>query len=204
MDIKAFTTQLKAKQKELDGLVRRKLPVKIGRMAKDHYQENFRQGGFVDNGLHRWPDTRRQLSGSRSASANYTPLLSRRNHLFSSVKYIASDYRVQVSNEVPYASIHNFGGETHPTVTPKMRRFAWAMFYKETGIRKAAEGQKRVKKRTKKEIPPQAEMWKRMALTKKTKLNVRIPQRQFIGESAELNERISKTVEEEITNILKR
>lgn len=35
------------------------------------------------------------------------------------------------------------------------------------------------------------------------KLKVKIPQRQFIGESAELNKQIRQTVEAEIRNILK-
>lgn len=81
MDIKDFSALLKAKQKELDTLMRRKLPVKVGRMAKDHYQENFRKGGFVNGGLQCWPQTKRQSSGSKSAAAGYGPLLSRRNYL---------------------------------------------------------------------------------------------------------------------------
>lgn len=46
-------------------------------------------------------------------------------------------------------------------------------------------------------------MWKGLALTRKKKLKVKIPQRQFIGESAELNKQIRQTVEAEIRNILK-
>ena len=87
MNIKDFSASLKAKQKELDTLMRRELPIKVGRMAKDHYQDNFRKGGFVNGGLQHWPQTKRQNSGSKSAAAGYGPLLSRRNHLFSSVKY---------------------------------------------------------------------------------------------------------------------
>lgn len=136
MNIKDFSASLKAKQKELDTLMRRELPVKVGRMAKDHYQDNFRKGGFVNGGLQRWPQTKRQNSGSKSAAAGYGPLLSRRNHLFSSVKYTPGDYRVRVANDVEYAPLHNWRGETHPTVTPRMRKFAWAMYYKAVGKRK--------------------------------------------------------------------
>ena len=32
-------------------MMRRKMPVMVGRMAKDHIQDNFRQGGFVNGGL---------------------------------------------------------------------------------------------------------------------------------------------------------
>lgn len=203
MDIKDFSALLKAKKKELDTLMRRKLPVKVGRMAKDHYQENFRKGGFVNGGLKRWPQTKRQSSGSKSAAAGYSPLLSRRNHLFSSVKYTPGDYRVRVANDVEYAPLHNWGGETHPTVTPRMRKFAWAMYYRAAGIRKKAAKGKRKGKTRQRELPPEAGMWKGLALTRKTKLKVKILQRQFIGESTELNKQIRQTVEAEIRNILK-
>lgn len=58
MEIQEFTRILAAKQRELDTLMRRKLPVQVGNMAKTHYQENFRQGGFVNDGLHKWPDAK--------------------------------------------------------------------------------------------------------------------------------------------------
>lgn len=203
MDIKDFSALLKAKQKELDTLMRRELPVKVGRMAKDHYQDNFRKGGFVNGGLRRWPVTKRQRSGSKSAAAGYGPLLSRRNHLFSSVKYTPGDYRVRVANDVKYAPPHNWGGEMRPTVTPRMRKFAWAMYYKAAGIRKKAAKGKRKGKTRQRELPPEAGMWKGLALTRKKKLKVKIPQRQFIGESTELNKQIRQTVETEIRNILK-
>lgn len=203
MDIKDFSALLKAKQKELDTLMRRELPVKVGRMAKDHYQDNFRKGGFVNGGLRRWPVTKRQRSDSKSAAAGYGPLLSRRNHLFSSVKYTPGDYRVRVANDVEYAPPHNWGGETRPTVTPRMRKFAWAMYYKAAGIRKKAAKSKRKGKTRQRELPPEAGMWKGLALTRKKKLKVKIPQRQFIGESTELNKQIRQTVETEIRNILK-
>lgn len=196
MNIKDFSASLKAKQKELDTLMRRELPIKVGRMAKDHYQDNFRKGGFVNGGLQRWPQTKRQNSGSKSAAAGYGPLLSRRNHLFLSVKYTPGDYRVRVANDVEYAPLHNWGGETHPTVTPRMRKFAWAMYYKAVGKRKKGKTRQG-------ELPPEAGMWKGLALTRKKKLKVKIPQRQFIGESTELNKQIRQIVEAEIRNILK-
>ena len=59
------------------------------------------------------------------------------------------------------------------------------------------------KRRTKpKGLNQQAQFWRNMALTKKKKLHIRIPQRQFMGESEELNSRIREKVDQEITNIL--
>ena len=52
MDIKDFAELIKRKRDRLDSMMRRKMPVMVGRMAKDHFQDNFRQGGFVNGGLH--------------------------------------------------------------------------------------------------------------------------------------------------------
>lgn len=194
MDIKDYVELIKSQRKEIDQLMRRQLPIKIGRMAKDHFQENFRKGGFVNNGLQQWPKSKRQLSGTSSAAAQYGPLLSGRNHLFGSMKYTPSDYRVKVANEVPYAAIHNEGGTVNPTVTPEMRRFAWAMFYKASRKKKGKRGSMLSN--------PEAERWKALALTKKSKLTVKIPKRQFLGESAELRKSINDKIEKELSKIL--
>ena len=143
MDIKDFTELIKRKRNRLDSMMRRKLPVAVGRMAKDHFQDNFRQGGFVDGGLHPWPKARRLSSGGTDAASNYGTLLSGRKHLFKSVGYTPADYRVRVFNEEIYAPVHNWGGEIDVTVTDRMRRFAWARFYKASGKRRKAGTGKR-------------------------------------------------------------
>lgn len=205
MDINQFSNELKKKQREVEKLLRRNLPVVVGRMAKDFYQDNFRKSGFQNNGLHPWPATRRQASGAKGAASQYGPLLSSRRHLFSSIKYTPSDFRIVVSNDLPYAAIHNFGGETQPAVTPQMRRFAWAMYYKAQGRKKKATQAKRKPKNkasTPKIETASAQFWKSLALTRKKKLRVRIPQRQFIGQSAELNNQINERIENEINKTL--
>ena len=71
----------KKKSREIDALMKRRLSVLVGRMVKVHYQDNFRKGGFLNGGLQKWPITSRQALGK---GAQQGPLLSRRNHLFSS------------------------------------------------------------------------------------------------------------------------
>ena len=197
MDDKNFIHALQRHQREIMQLARRRLPVIVGRMAKDHFQNNFRLGGFVNNGLDKWKQTKRQSAGGKGAASRYGPLLSGRNHLFGSIKYTPSDFRVVIADEVPYAAVHNWGGTLRPTVTPRMRRFAWAMFYKEVGKSKGR------KKSAKAPMPdnPRASRWKALALTKKEKLSVKIPQRQFIGDSRELNDSVRRRIEKEITDI---
>ena len=124
--------------------------------------------------------------------------------MFNAVRYVPGDYRVKIVNDVPYAPIHNWGGETSPAVTPKMRRFAWAMYYKTGGKPKAGtEGRKSAKKGQATALTPEAQMWRGLALTKKKRLRIRIPQRQFIGPSRELEERIRADVETQIESVLK-
>lgn len=205
MDIIDFINYIQVRNARLDDLMRRRMPVIAGRMAKDHFQNNFRRGGFVNGGLHTWAEAKRLSAGGSSARSRYGTLMSGRNHLFSSINYYPADYRVRVANEVPHAPIHNWGGQTAPTVTDRMRRFAWAKFYEASGKeKKAATGNKKRQKSGLMPPPenPQAQLWKRLALTKKSKLTVKIPQRQFIGESQELNDAIAARLDKEIHKIL--
>lgn len=205
MDLKNFENLLKARREQLQTLMRRDMPVMVGRVAKDHFQDNFRQGGFVNGGLHPWPASKRLSSGDTGAAARYGTLLSGRKHLFKSVEYTTADYRTRVFNEVVYAPVHNWGGEIDVPVTDSMRRFAWAMFYKASGKRKkTATGQKkRAKRRSEpKEPDPRARFWKNLALTRKKKLHIRVPQRQFMGESEELTRQVREKMEQKIIDIL--
>lgn len=205
MDLKDFAKLTAQKRKKLDAMMRRRMPVIAGRLAKDHFQDNFRRSGFVNGGLHPWPKARRLTSGGTDAASQYGTLLSESKHLYNSIQYVPSDYRVRVYNEVAYASIHNWGGTVSVTVTDRMRRFAWAKFYQASGkARKAATGGKKGRKRAtgKQAESPQASFWKNLALTRKKKLDIRIPQRQFLGESEELTAKINERLEKEIRNIL--
>lgn len=190
MDPKEFSKLTQKFSRELETFVRRTAPVIVGRLAENHFRNNFRQGGFVDRELRPWPRTRRQQSGAGTAASQYGPLLSSREHLMLSVEHTTYDYGALVYNRVPYAPIHNWGGTTHPTVTPRMRRYAWWRYYAAGGGKKNGTG--------KTVGGEEAEQWKRLALTKKKKLTVRIPQRQFLGASARLEETIRKELENEL------
>lgn len=192
MTIQQFEALVKAKQREIRDAIHRRLPVKIGRMATDHFQDNFRRGGYVDGGLHPWPVTRRQQSGGKAANSQYGPLMSARKNLYGSIRYVPGDAQVVVGTSVPYAAVHNQGATitTHPRVTPKMRKFAWRQFFAASGKNAPADSG--------------AGFWKGLALTKKDKLTVtaKIPQRKFLDQSQELSEKVCQTVENEIKNIL--
>lgn len=171
--------------KEIERELMVNLPRKVGVIAKNQFTDNFRKGGFLDNGIQPWRRTKRQ--DGEGTDARYSPLTSRRDHLMRSITVHPSPGKVEIRNDVEYANIHNEGGNTHPRVTPKMRKFAWAKFYSLSNHGK--------------DITPEAESWKGLALTKKRILNIRIPQRKFIGDSRELTEKIEKLIQDTIQKI---
>lgn len=178
------------------------LPRKVGIIAKNHFTDNFRKGGFVDGGLQPWQTTKRQQWG-RGAEGKYTPLTSRRDHLMRSIVAHPKAGEVTIVNDVEYANIHNEGGEVNPRVTEKMKKFAWYKVYSIAKIKKCKPGEKRRKKGTAKPLPPEAEMWKAIALTKKSRMHIKIPQRKFIGDSKELQEKIDILIVQTIQKITK-
>ena len=184
-----LTRFFEQKRKEFEDYRRNKWPRVAGEIAQAHFQDNFRRGGHLTGGkVHKWPKTKRQASVSKKAESNYGPLLSERKALMKSIRYVPQDARVRLFTDLPYAAIHNFGGtiNIHPTVTPKMRRFAWAMYHK-----------------TKGEDKNDFNVWKALALTKKEKLDitVKIPQRLFLNDAPEVREAIEKATIEQIAKL---
>lgn len=190
-------------KEQVEREVNDRLPRKVGIIAVQHFKQNFRDSGFHDGGLRPWKKSQRELRGGMGASARYKTLTSARNHLMSSTEAHIGRGEVSIENPVPYAVIHNEGGTivSNPTITPKMRKYAWAMVYKLSGRKRGRKG-KRVGG-SKEAIPEEAKKWMALALTKKTKLKIRakMPKRQFIGESRELVEKVNKEVNDSIQRI---
>lgn len=185
MTEKEFIEKLQRNRKEIVDYVRDKAPRAVGVKAVGFYKENYRRGGYLNKGFHAWPVTRRQMEPAAGVAGKYSPLLSKRNRLFSAIRYEYRPGRATILNDTPYAAIHNEGGEVHPRVTKEMRRYFWAMYYKKGGAKN-----------------PAADKYKWLALTRKERLNTRIPQRKFLYESAELDKEIRAFIKEGIRNII--
>ena len=96
----------------------------------------------------------------------------------------------------PYAAIHNEGGEI--TVTSKMKRYFWHKYYETTGsFGRKKDGSLRQDKRTLR-LGTEAEFWKWMALMKEGK-SIKIPKRQFLGASPEVEKAVRDIIEENLT-----
>ena len=95
-----------------------------------------------------------------------------------SIRSIRGPGQVSWVSSLPYASIHNEGGEI--TVTAKMKRFFWAMFYKASGaITKTKGGAPRQNQRNER-LNVEAAKWKSLALMPVGKI-IKMPERRFIG-----------------------
>lgn len=150
------------------------LPRLIGNEMLNFSKDRFKDQAWHDNQREAWP--KRKDSSSRA-------LLIKTGRLRRSIRIVsASKSAVVIGTDVPYAQIHNEGGTVQPTVTEKMRKFAWSM--------------------TKKD-PKNADMWKGLALTKKTSLKIYIPKRQYLGASAKFHRDLNEFLKNEIKKALK-
>lgn len=186
MKIEILIKELNGKQKEIQEYARTTFPRKASKVAVDHFKENFTKGGFVNGGTTKWKEAKRQRKKTKYTNSQYKTLLSGRNNLYQSIRGTVEDGKAVILTDVEYAAIHNYGGEiTHP-ISRKQRVKAY-----ETHIRKT--GTKHREKNS---------MWRGLALTRKTSYVIKMPQRQFIGHSQELNEKLRKTVEDDILKII--
>jgi phage gpG-like protein len=179
MDIEGFLQYLGTCQKQIDNLMNRILPIKVGATAKAHFQENFILGGFVNNGLQAWKPSKRTLSGKKSALSNYKTLLSSRNHLYSSIAYIPGSGMVKIVNPVEYAAVHNEGATF--VVKPRQQ----VIHFNRKG--RFSRDNKKASYAQKVNIGSHS---------------VTIPKRQFIGESTELNQKVVTIIDTEIRKML--
>ena len=175
-------------------------PARVGEMAISHFKKNFRDGGWNDNGLTRWPRTKRQERGGDGAGAAYGPLLSQNANLMNGFTYRIGAGQVTVTNNLSYAPIHNNGGTVRHRITPRMRQYAWHRFFEAAGITK--EDSPAVRRRKEAAMDDRDRFWKRLALTPKQTSTVNIPQRRFMGHSAELSEKIRDYTEREVLKII--
>lgn len=126
------------------------------------FDRNFERKAFFDQ---QWKQT-------RFANSNGS-LMMRTGALRRSVNKRVNGDSISWSSNLPYASLHNEGGEIE--VTAKMKSFFWAMFYKANGAAKSGGPKKRAAN-----LSAEALKWKAMALMPVGKI-MSIEQRQFIG-----------------------
>lgn len=154
------------------------MPTKLGNVAVNFYRDSFRRQGFIKtSAVEKWKE--KKQSWDRKRSRGKGSLLVKTGRMRRAIRITGKGRAwVMIGNDTPYAKAHNEGATINQviTITPKMRRFFWAMFYESGDVR-----------------------WKYMALKRDPiRRTVNIPQRQFMGLSDFLNRRLEKTMEYEI------
>ena len=90
-----------------------KLPKKLGQAAETHFRNSFKNQGFTDRALVKWP-ARKQPPVTKSGKPVKHTILYRHGLLRNSVRLVKWDWNnIQVvagGAHVPYAAIHNDGG----------------------------------------------------------------------------------------------
>lgn len=144
--------------------------------ALNWFIDSFKNEGFTDQTFEKWDDR---------VQPDYRPggkILTSSGFLRDSLEAVeASKDEIDYGSNAPYAELHNEGGTITIPITAKSRKFFWYMYKKTT-----------------------EEKWKWMALTKKTEIKVKMPQRKFVGESELLMKELAENYFRIIENKFKK
>lgn len=153
----------------------------------DEFDRNFERQAFFSEA---WARRKSPIRNEGRAILTDTGRLRR------SIQSRTTEDSITFYTDLPYAEIHNDGGEIK--VTKKMKRYFWHKYYEVTGsFGRRKDGTLRKDKRTVR-LTTEAEFWKFMAL-KKEGSTIKIPRRQFLGISPEVEQAVRKIIEENIT-----
>lgn len=111
----------------------------------------------------------------------------------------STDTSITFYTNEPHAAIHNEGGEI--VVTERMKRFFWYKYYSTTGsFGRKKNGTLRNDKRNR-QLGTEADFWKAMALMKEGD-TIKIPKRQFLGRSPEVEAAVREIIEENLSEYI--
>lgn len=116
-----------------------------------------------------------------------------------SITSAIKDDSIVFRSDLPYAAIHNEGGEI--VVTKRMKRYFWYRYYSATGsFGRKKDGGLRNDKRNR-QLTDEADFWKAMALMKEG-ATIKIPKRQFLGKSPEVEAAVRQIIEENLSDYI--
>ena len=145
----------------------------------DEFDRNFEREAFFSEA---WARRKSPVHGGRSGH-----LLVDTGALRGSIRSRIEGDSVFFSSDLPYAGIHNDGGDI--IVTARMKRFFWAKYREANGGTWGRDGSGGA----------EADFWKMMAL-KKVGTAVRIPRRRFLGVNSEVEKIVIGIVEENLND----
>lgn len=151
----------------------------------DEFDRNFERQAFFSE---KWQ--RRKNSGRDNGRA----ILTQSGALRKSIQSRISGDSIVFYSDLPYAGIHNEGGEIK--VTARMKRYFWHKYMTVAGVlvwARRKDGSMRHDKNTR-TLSAEADFYKAMAL-KKTGSTIVIPKRQFLGVSPEVEKAVRDIIE---------
>lgn len=157
----------------------------------DEFDRNFARQGFFTE---KWE--RRRSPSARGDRA----ILTDTGALRRSIRSRISGNSITFSSDLPYAAIHNEGGEI--TVTRRMKSYFWHRYYAAKGsivLRK--DGSLRRNKRNA-QLTEDAAFWKAMALMR-VGSKIRMPRRQFIGVHPRVEQVVRGIIDENLDEYFK-
>lgn len=177
----AKTDNMKAETDKIIRLILKDMRVEM----KEEFDRNFERQGFFSEA---W---QRRKSPLRPEGA----LLVQTSQLRKSIKARTTANSITFYTTLPYAAIHNDGGEI--VVTPRMKGYFWIKYAETTGsFGRKKDGSLRRDKRNAR-LSTEAEFYKAMAL-KKAGTTIKIPRRRFLGTSPEVEAAVRRIVEKNL------
>lgn len=163
-----------------------------GVVAVAFFKEGMRREGQQLNGsFKQWPKRKFEFNNRKGAA-----LLKKSGALQRDLRFRTSGNRVAVVSNLPYSRIHNEGGKI--PITPKMRRFFWAKYMEAYGkVTFSIKSKQMTKAGTRQNAD--AEIWKALALTKKTHLDV--PPRPFLYHTTDLYKELDEVFIKKVKEI---
>lgn len=155
----------------------------------DEFDKNFGRQAFFNE---KW---QRRKSSVRDGGAVLTDTGMLRKSIFCRT----SEDGITFFTTLPYAGIHNEGGEIR--VTARMKGYFWHKYMNAAGalvFARRKDGTLRRDKGTR-HISEVAEFWKLMALMKEGS-SIRIPRRRFLGASPEVEKAVRGIIEENLAD----
>ncbi len=156
----------------------------VAKLAEDHFKENFRQGGFVNGGLHKWKDVKRRDPASGWYGFSYKG--EKRTHYSFTRDSATGKTRKSKSQK----KLNFSPTATQRTVLTSRRNY----------LMNSTKGRVRGETVVISNSAPHAKIHNEGGIFKVFgKRSARMPKRQFIGESKELNSIITKYVTDTLT-----
>ncbi len=188
IDLTDFTRKIEALSRTY-----KTLPNEIAAVAVNFSKDRFVNQSWLDKTKENWKLRKRLRKGKGSQT-----LLVKTGRLKRSIRRIKADEsQVIIGSDVPYAKIHNNGGIINKTVAVKAHtRNKMGKVKHGTGVFSIRTRKERTRTKTKKVGDIKVKAHTR-------KMNITIPQRQFIGESYTLTKRITNLITARFMRALK-